>query len=356
MSLFILFLAKYKTRASIYLGLLILFITLTILQEYLWETEIINGLQYFLIYVPYPSATAGLLYFFVMTFLYPERKSKATEKALFLPFYLIFFVFLIYKLCHLFIDQTHSFVIQLNLILNTIERYGDLLNVTMIIVVLVLLWIAIKRYQNERAIYDSSILKSGLKWLKTLLVLQFAFILFWLYAAIYAAIMGHYNEHADSLLIATSILIYIMGYIGTQKIGLQEERISIRQRNFPKKQHSISKAVKNRHIMELEKILIDENRFLDPTISLDKLALELNLSTSHLSRLINTELKMSFSDYMNSLRVSEAKKLLLNPEFSNYTLVAIGLESGFNSKTTFNTVFKKCTSVTPSQFRKNPTN
>ena len=59
---------------------------------------------------------------------------------------------------------------------------------------------------------------------------------------------------------------------------------------------------------------------------------------------------MSFPDYVNNLRVGKAKEFLRTGEFSNYTLVAIGLEAGFNSKTSFYNTFKKNTGLTPLQF------
>ena len=49
--------------------------------------------------------------------------------------------------------------------------------------------------------------------------------------------------------------------------------------------------------------------------------------------------------------MEEAKKYLTKPEFSNYTLLAIGLEAGFNSKSAFNASFKKITGLTPSQYK-----
>ena len=75
------------------------------------------------------------------------------------------------------------------------------------------------------------------------------------------------------------------------------------------------------------------------------------MSLSHASKLINTFSDYNFSDYINSLRIEQAKKLLSDDSFDQYTIVAIGLESGFNSKSTFYTAFKKFTSQTPSEFR-----
>ena len=60
----------------------------------------------------------------------------------------------------------------------------------------------------------------------------------------------------------------------------------------------------------------------------------------------------SFPDYLNSFRIEEAKSYLKNPEFSKYTIVSIGLEAGFNSKSSFYSVFKKTTGETPAAFKK----
>jgi len=71
-----------------------------------------------------------------------------------------------------------------------------------------------------------------------------------------------------------------------------------------------------------------------------------------LSKLINNYSEYNFSDYINSLRVAQAKALLKDDDFDNYTIVAIGLECGFNSRSTFYTAFKKFTDLTPSEYRK----
>ena len=51
------------------------------------------------------------------------------------------------------------------------------------------------------------------------------------------------------------------------------------------------------------------------------------------------------------MKISQAKLLLLNPEYEDYTITSIGLESGFNSKSTFYTVFKKHTGLTPNEYK-----
>jgi len=75
------------------------------------------------------------------------------------------------------------------------------------------------------------------------------------------------------------------------------------------------------------------------------------MSVSGLSKTINTYSNVNFSDFVNSFRVDKVKELLASQEFSEYTIVAIGLECGFNSKSTFYSAFKKNTGVTPVQYR-----
>jgi AraC-like DNA-binding protein len=158
------------------------------------------------------------------------------------------------------------------------------------------------------------------------------------------------------LWIGLSIVIYWLGHLGIYKFAVLEERKKIRTFSATSEQFSIVEKQKNEHIIAIEKILIEDKNYLDASLTLEKVADQLQLSKSHLSRIINTELKTSFTEYLNALRVEEAKRYLANPDFSNYTLVAVGLEAGFNSKSTFNLAFKKLTGLTPSQFKKTHSN
>ena len=100
------------------------------------------------------------------------------------------------------------------------------------------------------------------------------------------------------------------------------------------------------HLMEHEKV------FTDDELTLQKVAEKLSIPAHHLSQTINERLGQTFSDFINSYRVEEAKKRLLDPAKSHYSLLAIAEEAGFNSKSSFNAVFKKHVNMTPSEFRK----
>lgn len=95
--------------------------------------------------------------------------------------------------------------------------------------------------------------------------------------------------------------------------------------------------------------IVDKELFLDPDITLQKMAKELNVTKHILSQYLNDNLKKSFSTFINELRIEKAKEFLQTK--TNLTIEGIGYESGFNSKSTFFTAFKKHTGQTPSSFK-----
>jgi AraC-like DNA-binding protein len=105
-------------------------------------------------------------------------------------------------------------------------------------------------------------------------------------------------------------------------------------------------------IAKLEEVMEKEKLYLDPEITMDKLAELINCSRHHLSQVLNGGLQKSFYDYINTCRIEEAKILLSDIARANYKISSIAYDAGFNSLSAFNEVFKKLTGVTPSQYRK----
>ena len=95
----------------------------------------------------------------------------------------------------------------------------------------------------------------------------------------------------------------------------------------------------------------EEKPFTDGALNLQSLAATLSIPPHHLSQIINERLGQTFADFINSYRVEEAKQRLLDPAFGHLSLLGIAIEVGFNSKSSFNAVFKKHTNMTPSEFR-----
>lgn len=101
---------------------------------------------------------------------------------------------------------------------------------------------------------------------------------------------------------------------------------------------------------QMLRLIEDQGLFLTPTLSLKDLATELNQSTHFVSRIINAKENRSFYDLINGYRVDHLKGLMQDPKNQKFTILALGLDSGFNSKASLNRIFKKQTGLTPKQF------
>jgi len=92
--------------------------------------------------------------------------------------------------------------------------------------------------------------------------------------------------------------------------------------------------------------------YLNPEVNIEDIAFQVGTSKHHLSQVLNENLNQSFNDYINHFRVEEAKQLLANPARRKHKIASIAFDSGFNSISTFNEVFKKFIGCTPSAYRK----
>lgn len=103
---------------------------------------------------------------------------------------------------------------------------------------------------------------------------------------------------------------------------------------------------------DLLKLMDTTKRYLDSELNLLKLANELNISVYQLSYVLNEGFGVNFFNFINRFRVERAKQLLDDPVNDHLNMLAIGCASGFNSKTAFNTTFKKLTRMTPSAYKR----
>jgi len=105
-------------------------------------------------------------------------------------------------------------------------------------------------------------------------------------------------------------------------------------------------------LQRLEDLMIKEKVFLNSSITLGEIADKLSVVPRYLSQVINELKGQNFYDFVNSYRIEEAKKILSDPSHDDEKILAVLFESGFNSKSVFNTVFKKITGITPSEYRR----
>jgi AraC-like DNA-binding protein len=103
----------------------------------------------------------------------------------------------------------------------------------------------------------------------------------------------------------------------------------------------------------LDRFMNSQNPFTNPELKLKDLAETIKTTERNLSQVINEYKQQNFSDYINSYRVKYAMRLLSDQTLKEKTILWVLFEAGFNSKSSFNTIFKKNAGCTPAEFRKN---
>lgn len=115
---------------------------------------------------------------------------------------------------------------------------------------------------------------------------------------------------------------------------------------------NINKEDNKEEIEQLTSFMENEKPYLNASLSIRNLAEQMKMNSRELSILINQNLNQHFFDFVNEYRINEAKELLKNSSMQELTILEILYRVGFNSKSSFNTAFKKHTGSTPTQFRK----
>jgi AraC-like DNA-binding protein len=178
---------------------------------------------------------------------------------------------------------------------------------------------------------------------------------------------GFYLLYLINIAIATPY-IYMASYKGIiqrtiwQKVSAKEKdslerqihEVEEREKNNNRPQYQkpgLNESRTNEIIARLTYVLDREKLYQLPELTLQELADKLDYPSYQVSFTINEGLKKSFYDLINGYRVEEAKRLLTDEKSKNFTILSVGFEAGFNSKTTFNTVFKKFTGQTPTEYR-----
>ncbi len=105
-------------------------------------------------------------------------------------------------------------------------------------------------------------------------------------------------------------------------------------------------------IEQLKNHMIEQEPYLDPSITLQELSSQLNIPSRELSVLINSHIGQHFFDFVNEYRIEKAMKILKDFPNNKFTIQQVFYDVGFNSKSSFNTAFKKHTNLTPTEFKK----
>lgn len=154
------------------------------------------------------------------------------------------------------------------------------------------------------------------------------------------------------------LLVTSMGFLGIRQQGIfggkniKPQDIIIESKPTEYRKSGLKQTEAQAIHQQLLTIMDNEKLYLEPKLTLGQLAEQVGVSTNNLSQVINQYEEKNFYDFVNSYRIKEFIQRTNNPKNKNLNILAIAFDSGFNSKSSFNQVFKKFTGETPSEFIK----
>jgi AraC-like DNA-binding protein len=234
----------------------------------------------------------------------------------------------------------------------------------LIIAVLIFSIVEVNRYKRvvQKEYSDYEML--NINWLWRLIFAVVPIVVLWGVDLIRIALGGK-NDFSFELMTWGFVVIFIY-FVSFQAFKHKnlfegvEERPEGTDNNSPKSKHGkhapansiVGPSEDEELIQHIKTYMEKQEPYLDASLSIYQLAKQLNMPVRELSLLINHKLDKHFFDLVNEYRVKKAMEILRDPKKRKMTVLEILYEVGFNSKSSFNTVFKKYTGKTPTEYRK----
>lgn len=230
--------------------------------------------------------------------------------------------------------------------------------------------VALRRHRQAILETYSSIEKKDVHWLQALLIIITGIYIF-SFTLSHLRLFGvrGIGEYFALLQVLIVVSIYFMSYKVLFSPGVfnmspypEETQLAVARMDITSDsaEESSRKYLKSglkpdqarKHLDELLKYVDEQKPFKNPDLNIFMLAQMVDLSRNHLTQVLNENMGVSFYVYINTCRVREAQRLMLDPGFSHLSLTGIAAEAGFKSRTTFFTNFKKITGITPQEWIK----
>lgn len=307
---------------------------------------------------PFPLLYGPLLYLYVVFSLRSDQRWRWKDWMHFLPFvvtylFMIPFFSLSAEQKALTDSQDFNSPYQLFFIISLIAF------IVSVLIYSVLSYRKITKYQeliDDNFAYKEEI---SLGWLKSLIIgLGIIFFAGVIAFSLSEGIGLEFSFNADLIsYVFMVIFIFTLGFFGIRQQGIFTERNALKHSLVESKSKDDSYQKSGLKRTDAEKIhdkllvlMKKEKPFLEPKLSLGELAEKMDVTSNNLSQVINQCEEKNFYDFVNSYRVKEFIALASAPENENINLLGIAFDAGFNSKSSFNQVFKKYTGKTPRQY------
>ncbi len=349
---------KVNIKANRWFGSFIFYIFLILFEDViidskiLQEDDILNQLINISSFV-----VAPVFYLSVSYYIEPVRKWKTID---YFHFCFAFLIFTLLILSWIIDSKAEPEDISPEIEQKTIAIFNFIFSLYVFIYCF-LAYRKIIKHENTIRLLNSVSENLDLKWLKNIIVGVIFITIFWILDIVFQISEGNKTFDFLTSLIYFLSIFYITYYWQKQKeifpYSLEEKKeieTIIVETSLPegKRKQLLNHEELEEQKSRLLQLMYAEKPYLDFELNLVKLAASMNISTHILSYVINNGFGENFYQFINRYRIEEAKKLMANSETDRLSLLGIGFTVGFNSKTVFNTTFKKVTGQTPSEYKK----
>lgn len=315
------------------------------------ETNNFYGLLFFRTCIPF--LYGPLLYFYTFSLTDNNFRLQVKSYLHFLPFIAALFIIAFHFYIPYSTEKIKNFP-------STLIYYpGRYLVITSVIFYIAKAFILLKNHRKMIADKYSFTDKINLCWLTNFI---YGFLIMW--ALIWVSlsfnkVFGLFTNLDESHLIYSMMSLYILalGIFGLRQTNLFSnldisEKEEVKETKLQDEKPA-EKKDKNWEILfaRIDNLVKNEKLYLEPLLTIDDIAGRLAVNSNYISNAINVAGDCSFFEYVNKKRIEEFKEQLKNPDNADHTLLAVAFQCGFNSRSSFNRIFKNLTGETPSQYK-----
>jgi AraC-like DNA-binding protein len=288
-----------------------------------------------------------LFYFYIISLFYSDFRITYRQGFHFIPFLII--LLFTFRNFYLIEYATRLKLLQNYGIYNLLYRYFGMAFNVQIIAYNIAAIIQYRKYQKKLKEEFSIVNVSGNNWIKTSL---FGFV-----AACLIVQIGNNSQQFHAMTSINWAFVGNLAFFAFFNILFYKAIVSpnILNRSLIKEKYKYSQLTvpeASRILTSLEEYMDEKKPFTDPNLSLKSLSQMLNIPERYLSQVLNEYRQQNFFDFVNSYRVKYSMQLLKDLRNDRRIIFDIMFDAGFNSKSTFNTAFKKHSGHTPSEFKK----
>lgn len=363
-SLFVLFILQKRNKliSDYFLILNNVLLSLFLLSD-IWIKQGLNTLNFIL-----QKTISFYIFpvFFIYSLLLVSKTHKLKRNWLwFAAFAISFTVFIIvdFTVFHRYTPQDLQ-----KLFTNPSLPYHFFYKSNKVFIAICLIWFlgVLRKYQQEIKENHSSIESIRLRWLKNFVWLYMIIniISFLIFIVFHSGFLPSIRQVFFILNISLVLSLFYLSFYGIRQYNVAEfyenkptesSESSTRNDTTVAEKYSTSslsyEGMKQLY-HQLEEVFNNEKLYTEPQLQIQDVANKLDVTVYKVSQTINTMAQKNFYDFVNGYRVEYLKQLLIDPGNKQYTILALGIESGFNSKSSLNRVFKQFSGMSPREYQK----